>query len=60
MKVRGNESDAEVTNITSYFLPNKLITKVIAQKVAKNPKIVYKNLTFASSSITIVHFTIDN
>ena len=45
MKIRGNKGDAEVTNITSYFLPILPIAKVIAQNPNKNPKIAYKNLT---------------
>lgn len=45
MKIRGNENGAESSDITSYFLTNKLIAQVITQKVAKNPKITSKNLT---------------
>ena len=60
MKIRGNESDAEVSFLASYFLYALPIAKVIAQKVDKNPKITFKNLTYASPFIIIIYFTTDN
>lgn len=59
MKIRGNESGAETSNLTSYFLPNNTINKVIAHKINKNLKIAINFLTIASSFIIVVDFTTD-
>lgn len=57
MKIRGNKGDAETPFLASYFLPNKAITKVIAQNPAKISKIAYKNLTCDSPFTIVIHFT---
>lgn len=60
MKIRGNESGAEVFFLASYFLIAYIPNKTIAQNPTKISKITTKNLTYTSSFIIVVHFTLDN
>lgn len=60
MKIRGNESGAETSFLTSYFLPNKPSNNPIAlnlNKISTNPIRFFINNT---PSTIVVNFTTNN
>ena len=60
MKIRGNESDAEVSFLASYYLSALAIAQVIALNLKKISAKIKRFLTYTSPSIIVVHFTTDN